>query len=63
MQVFDFLFEHTTSFLSFFWSVFSFWACWQFCDFGLSVLKVRLKKPWLVEQKKNDCPCHPDDDA
>lgn len=45
--------EHVCNFLSFFWSVFSFWALWQLCDFGLSRLKVKLRKPWVVEQKES----------
>lgn len=52
MQVFDFIFEHVCSFLSFFWSVFSFWALWQLCDYGLSRLKVRLTKPWDLAREK-----------
>lgn len=36
---------------SYFWNVFMFWACWQFCDFVLTKLKVRLKKPWRLDSE------------
>lgn len=42
-------FSYLLDFACFFWSVFSFWLCWQLCDFALSRLKVKLKKPWSVE--------------
>lgn len=51
MAFLEFVWEHLFGFISFFWSVFSFWAIWQFCDFCLSRLKVRLKKPWVLDQK------------
>jgi len=41
--------SYLLDFASFFWGVFSFWLCWQLCDFGLSRLKVKLKKPWLMD--------------
>ena len=35
--------------LGYAWTVFSFWAVWQFYDFLLGKLKIRLKKPWKLE--------------
>jgi len=29
-------------------TVLKWWVCWQFFDFFVSRLKVRLRKPWLV---------------
>ena len=39
---------------NYFWTVFTFWACWQICDFLLTKLKVRLRKPWIVESEKSE---------
>jgi hypothetical protein len=44
------------SFLSFFWSVFAFWALWQVCDFLLARIKVKLRKPWVVEVHREQGP-------
>jgi hypothetical protein len=41
-------------FSEYFWTVFTFWACWQICDFVLARLKVKLRKPWIVESEKSD---------
>lgn len=47
--------DHVWSIVSFVWSVISFWAVWQLCDLGLSLLKVRLRKPWSFDRdEKND---------
>ena len=43
------VFDSLLSFLSFFWSVFAFWALWQVCDFLLARVKVKLRKPWVVD--------------
>lgn len=45
----DAVLQYAWSFLQFFWGVFSFWALWQVCDWGLSRLKVKLRKPWSIE--------------
>lgn len=37
-------------FSSYFWEVFTFWACWQVCDWALTKLKVKLRKPWVVQK-------------
>jgi len=50
------VFDLTTRFFSYFWEVFCFWACWQVCDFILSRLKVKLRKPWKVEIDDRDLP-------
>jgi hypothetical protein len=36
------------------WITEMFWLLWQFCDYCLSRLKVRLRKPWVVEVKKEN---------
>lgn len=51
-MVLVFLWSLFVDFLSFFWSVFSFWALWQLCDFTLSRLKFKLRKPWVMSEDK-----------
>jgi hypothetical protein len=48
--------DHFVNFLSFFWEVFTFWIVWQCCDYGLGKLKVRLKKPWVVDSSQDVLP-------
>lgn len=43
--------DYALRFLEFFWSVFSFWAVWQTCDWILQKCKVRLKKPWVIKKE------------
>lgn len=42
------LIQHGLSY--FFLTVLPFWLCWQICDGILSVLKVRLRKPWVIRR-------------
>tara|TARA_Y100000034_G_C6661433_1_gene289991 strand:- start:181 stop:402 length:222 start_codon:yes stop_codon:yes gene_type:complete len=42
-----------TQFGSYFWQVFTFWACWQICDWVLSRLKIKLRKPWILSKSED----------
>ncbi len=55
----DYVLDHVWAFLQYFWSVFSFWALWQCCDWMLGKLKIKLRKPWVLGSKKDDAePLH-----
>jgi hypothetical protein len=36
--------------------VFKWWACWQIFDFTLTKLKIKLRKPWILDQKNPEKP-------
>lgn len=52
----DFLCVQAEHFLSFFWSVFSLWAVWQFCDYCLHKLGIKFVKPWTLERQSSPQP-------
>ena len=60
----DYVLDQGWAFLQYFWSVFTFWALWQFCDWTLGKLKIKLRKPWILGSKKDDPqPLQPSDES